>query len=210
MAPTQIPHVSGFPAANLQSSLGSSDLRLGQSNYSEENHGLPSTMPQSHNIKQTNNPLTSANRGPSGAPKSTGFDPSGYSNPTGHVTPDSVTTSGAATPFPYPQDSRPNQFPDGAFNPASNGNSLDMSGTSRAPPGSGYSSGSLPQIMESSQGHRNDLDWMFSSGTQSEFNNYPFQSGIEHTQQAIKSEPDLSNIPFSLPPDYAPFLQTKV
>ncbi len=211
MAPGQSSQASGFSANNLQSSLSLSNLRLGHSTYPGEHHGLPSTMPPSGNTEQASNPPTAGNRGPSGGPTSSGFDPLGYPNPTGHITPESVTTSGAATPYPYPQESRSNQFSaDGNFNHASNGPPLDLNGTSRAPSGSSYPSGSLPQIVESSQGHRNDLDWLFPSGSQGELSSHQFQSGIEHSQQPIKSEPEFSNIPFSLAPDYAPFLQTKV
>ena len=199
---------SGFPRANLQNSLSLSNLRLGQPSYSEEQHGLPSSMSQPSNVNQASHPLNTSGRGPTGAPTSAGFDTSGFSNPTGHITPESVTTSGAATPYPYPQDSRPTQFSsDGPFNHTSNGQSLDLSGTSRPPPGSGYPGGSLPQIVESSQGHRNDLDWFFPSGSQGEFGNHQVQSGIENSHQLVKSEPDF---PFSLAPEYAPFLQTKV
>ena len=211
MIPGQSSQVSGFSAANLQSSLGLSNLRLGQSSYSEEQHGLPSSISQSDTINQASNTLTIGNRALSRPPASSSFDPSGFSNATGHITPESVTTSGAATPYPYPQDSRPNQYSsDGTFTHASNAQSLNLSGTSRPPPGSSYPSGSLPQIVESSQGHRNDLDWYFSPGSQAEFNNHQIQSGIEQSHQPVKSEPDFSNIPFSLAPEYAPFLQTKV
>ena len=199
---------SGFPGVNLQNSLGLNNLRSGQPSYSEEHHGLPSSMSQSNKVNQASHQLSTGNRGPTGGPTSAGFDASGFSNPTGHITPESVTTSGAATPYPYPQDSRPNQFsPDGSFNHASNGQSLDLNGTSRPPPVPGYPSGPLPQIVESSQGHRNDLDWFFPSGTQGEFSNHQIQSGIENPHQHVKSEPDF---PFSLAPEYAPFLQTKV
>lgn len=211
MVPGQTAQASGFSASNSQSSLALSNLHLGQSIYSGENHGLQSTISQTTNVQQASNPQNTSNRGPSGVPTSSGFDASGFPNPTGHITPDSVTTSGAATPFPYPQDSRPNQFSsDVTFNHASNGPSLDLNGTSRAPTGSGYPSGSLPQIVGSSQGHRNDLDWLFPSGSQCELSNHQFQSGIEQSHQPVKSEPDFSNLPFSLAPDYAPYLQTKV
>ncbi len=203
----QTSRAAGFAAANSQSSLALGNLHLGQSSYAEEHHDLPS-MSQPTNASQANHPLNTGNRAPSGVPTSSGFDTSGYPNPTGHITPDSVTTSGAATPYPYSQDPRPNQFsPDGAFN---HGQSLDLNGTSRPPPGSGYPSGSLPQIVESSQGHRNDLDLYFPLGSQGDFGNHPIQSGIEHSHQLIKSEPDFSTFPFSMASDYAPFLQTKV
>lgn len=211
MIPGQTSQASGLSASNPQSSLGLSNLHLGQSIYPGENHGLPPTISQTTNIQQASNPHNTSNAGLSGVPTSSGFDVSGFPNPTGHITPDSVTTSGAATPYPYPQDSRPNQFSsDGTFNHASDGSSLNLNGTSRPPPSSSYSSGSLPQIVGSSQGHRNDLDWLFPSGSQGEVSNHQFQSGIEQSHQPIKSEPDFSNVPFSLAPDYAPFLQTKV
>ena len=210
MPPGQVSHLSGFPSTNLQGSLNIGSLRLGQTSYAEEQHGLPTTMSQSNGVKHTMNSLSTANRGPSGPSKPTGFDHTGFQNPTGHITPDSVTTSGAATPYPYPQDSRPNQFSDGSFSHAPNSTQLDLSGTNRAPAGSNYSSESLPQIVESSQGHRSDLDWLFPPGSQGDFSIHSFQSGIDHSQQPIKPDPNFSKVPFSLAPDYAPFLPTKV
>ena len=126
------------------------------------------------------------------------YDPTSYGYGSGHVTPDSATTSGAATPFTYLHDSRSNQIsPSGAFN-TGNGSDMGFSGSNRGPSSSNYTNGSLPHIAGQRGGH--DIDWP-SYGPYNSNDDYSniqqFHSGTNtpSTAQRIKSDPDLTNIP---------------
>lgn len=200
------------PDFSLHSSFDLGAMSMNQPNFSGEHHGLPDPGSRSNSVKRASNGVIVGNRAQAGGPTSS-FDASGFPTATGHVTPDSITDSGAATPYPYAQDSRSQQFPSNtSFSQATSGHPLDLSANNRAALASNYSNGSLPQIVESSQGRGNELDWtsLFQSSGQGEYVNHPYQSSIDGTHPPVKTEPHFSSVPFSLAPDYPQFLPAKV
>lgn len=208
---TQTSVTTDFAACSLNGSFDLSTLGLGPSGYSDESQSLSNRASRSSSVKRPSNSGLVGNRANYGSSSSSSYDPAGFAYSGGQITPDSITTSGAATPFPYSQEARPNQFPsDTSFSQTSHGPAVDLS-SSRASTGSSYANGSLPQILESSQSRVNDVDWssLFQPITHDEYGNPQFHS-IDSAQHSIKSEPEFANGSFPLPPGYTPYLPTKV
>lgn len=208
---TQTSVTTDFATGSLNGAFDLSTLGLGPSGYSDESQSVSNRASRSSSVKRPSNSGLTANRANYGSSSSSGYDASGFAYSGGQITPDSITTSGAATPFPYPQEARPNQFAsDTSFNQTTHGPAVDLS--SRASTGPSYTSGSLPQILESSHGRVNDVDWssLFQSNAHDEYGNPQFQPSIESAHHNIKSEPEFSNGSFPIPSGYPPYLPTKV
>ncbi|MCJ1464285.1 hypothetical protein MMC07_002898 [Pseudocyphellaria aurata] len=199
---TQPTVTTDFATGNLNGAFDLSTLVLGPSGYSDENQPLSNRESPSSSVKRPSNSSLTRNRSTYGSSSSSGYDTAGFAYSGGQITPDSITTSGAATPFPYPQEARPNQF--------SSDSSFNLN--NRASTGSNYASGSLPQILESSPGRVSDVDWssLFQSNTHDDYGNTQFHHSLESSHHSVKSEPEFSNGPFPLQPGYTPYLPTKV
>ena len=184
-----------FPPTSFSNIYNLNSLHLGQQ-YGEGENEKRVSRPNS--VKESK-PSTGShsNRASLGIVNTSGFDPTSYGYVSGHVTPDSATTSGAATPFTYLHDSRSNQIsPSGAFN-TGNGSDVGFGGSSRGPSSSNYSNGSLPHIAGQRGG--NDIDWhSFTPYTsKDEYGNIQYHSGTNTpiTAQRIKSEADHTIFP---------------
>lgn len=196
-----------------------STLRIGASRYQDESQPISSRASRSNSLK-----------GPSGCQanyresSASGYDPIGYVYSGGRITPDSITTSGAVTPFHYSQENRPGQFTntDMPFIESIHVPGLEVN--SRPPTISGYASGSLPQILEPGNGRGTDIDWppLFHSDGHESYGNAQFGSNLSSAHQLIKSEadlgelhrplepkPDFRNLPLPLPNGYASYIPTK-
>ena len=192
-----------FSPASLDGSFDINSLNLGQSQYVES----PNQLSRSNSDKKSKRSTGSvSNRTSLRLVNPSAYDPTGFGYASGHVTPDSATTSGAATPYTYLHESRSNQIsPNEVYNPAARGD-MGFGGVSGAPPSSNYSNGTLPHIAGQRGGH--DIDW-------SSFSNFNSNDDYGHTQfhsgtntplhRSIKSEADLPNMQIG---DY-PYLQSK-
>lgn len=190
-----------FTPTSLDASYDINALTLGQSPYVES----ANQDSQSSSIKKSKRSTGShSNRASLGLVNTSGYDATSYGYVSGHVTPDSATTSGAATPYTYMHESRSNQIsPSGAYNIA-NGSDMGFNGVSRAPTSSNYSNGSLPHIAGQRGGH--DIDWPFSNyNPNDDYGNTQYHSGTNTPIHRIKSETDLYSVQ---PGDYS-YLQTK-
>ena len=183
-----------FSPTSLDAAFDISALHLGRQYVERE---IEKQVSRPNSIKKSKRSTGSrSNRASLGIVNPSGFDPTSYGYVSGHVTPDSATTSGAATPFTYLHDSRSNQIsPSGAFSTA-NGSDMGFGGASRAPSSSNYSNGSLPHIAGQRGGH--DIDWHsfapYSSHDTYSNMQYPSGTNTPITAQRIKSEADLTNI----------------
>lgn len=206
---------------NVLSPSGAFDLsalRIGASRYSDESQPISSRASRSNSVKACGSQLN--HRGSSAS----SYDPIGYVYSGGRITPDSITTSGAVTPFHYLQENRSGQFTatDIPFIESIHVPGLEVS--NRTPTISGYASGSLPQILESGNGRGSDIDWppLFHSDTNENYGNPPFDSNTSSLHQLIKSEADpgqshrpvgpksdFRNLPLPLPNGYASYMPTK-
>lgn len=204
-----------FATSTSKGSFDLSTLGLGPSGYTDESQALSNRASRSSSVKRPSNNSLVGSRGTYGGSSSSSYDATNFPYSGGQITPDSITTSGAATPFAYPQEARPNQFAsDTSFTQGSNGLPMDLNGSGRAPTGSSYTNGSLPQILESSHGRGNDsdVDWssLFPSNTQDDYGNPQLHPAHDSAHQNIKSESEFPAVPFTLPPEYPPYLPTKV
>lgn len=215
MPSSQITTVTDFATAtpNIHSPFDLSTLGIIGAGYLEETHCIPSRESRSNSVKRTNNGGLVGNPGIFSASSSSSYDSTSFSYSGGHVTPDSITTSGAATPYPYSNESRASHFTsDTSFGHSNQGQGSHFAVNARAPAASSYLSESLPQIVGVSNGRGTDTDWpsTFPSNGTDEYSNTQFHSDVDNCQQPIKSEQEFSDMSFALQQEYPPYLPTKV
>ncbi|KAL8947190.1 MAG: hypothetical protein Q9222_006498 [Ikaeria aurantiellina] len=182
-------------------------LRLGgTAAYQEELHNFSSRASRANSMKRSSNGITINSRTASG-PSSVGGPDSAFPYSTGQVTPDSLTTSGAATPYSLQHDGRMTFSPDGNFH-VSNGSGLDLHNIARPQSGPAYATSSHPHIMGSANGSRNDLDLahIFSSTGQDDFNHH-YSTHHEEANHSLKQENDFSNMHYPVGNSYSNYLQ---
>ena len=172
---------------------GLSNLGLGTVAYQEELQSFSARASRANSIKRSSNGMTINSRTGSG-PSSVGGADSAFSYSTGQVTPDSLTTSGAATPYSIQHDSRLPFSPNGNYH-ANNTSGMDLS---RPHSGPVHMTSNHPHIMGSAHGSRHeltDISHLFSANGHDDFNQQ-YSSHHDDTHHPIKSEPDF-HYPYS-------------
>lgn len=211
---TQSTAVTDFAMTNIHTALDFSGLGLGSPGFADDPQSRPNRESRSNSIKQPSIGGLAGNSGNFSASSSSSFDHTGLSYSGGQVTPDSITTSGAATPYQYPNETRPNHFAsDATFSHAPQGSGAHLTGSnSRTPSGLHYTNGSLPEIVGSTYNRMSDIDWnsLMAANGGEDYSNPQFHSTFHSSQQPIKSEQDLSHVSFPSPQGYPPFSQPKV
>lgn len=179
-----------------------SDLDVGHSGLSEGQPVNSNQLSRASSVKGIGKGTPASNRGNYTAPNSAGFDSAGFSYSGGQATPDSLTTSGAATPFNYQNDPRTNQLsPNTHMNHSMNG--LDLNSISRSLTGPSYSAGTLPHIVGQSHDRPNDMGWPLEHAEEHDDYAGGHYNGNGNTQ--IKTEMSYSNGSFSVAQNYPPF-----
>ena len=124
---------------------------------------------------------------------------SGYES-TGHITPDSITTSGAATPYSFPHEQRPTQFPEsGSFPHTSNGD-LTYVPANRPPTSATFGPhGSLPHIVGQDPGRGYNTDWppLHHYSQNEEYSNGHHHSGASTPLERDKNDSDFPDFPLA-------------
>ncbi|KAI4244163.1 MAG: hypothetical protein L6R40_003147 [Gallowayella cf. fulva] len=169
---------------------GLGSLGLGTAAYQEELQNFSARASRANSIKRSSNGMTINSRTGSG-PNSVGGPDSAFSYSTGQVTPDSLTTSGAATPYSVHQDGRLPFSPNGNYHSTSD-SGLELNNISRPHSGPAHMAGNHPHIMGSANGSRQDLDLtnLFPSNGHDDFQQqYPAHPEETH-HHTIKSESD--------------------
>ncbi|KAI4138785.1 MAG: hypothetical protein L6R39_006606 [Caloplaca ligustica] len=206
--PSQTPHQTSHTTAStptLQSPFdlqGLSNLGLGTGTaaYQEELQSFSNRASRASSIKRSSNGLTVSSRTTSGPSSITGAD-SGFSYSNGQATPDSMTTSGAATPYSIPHDGRIPFSPDGNYH-ATNGSNLDLHNMSRPHSGPAYTASNHPHIISPANGSRHDLDLsLFSNNAHDD---YGQQFSPPH--DGVKSENDFTNAQYAMNGRYSNFV----
>ena len=179
-----------YTPTSLDASFDINALSLVQSPYVDNADQLS----RSNSIKKSKRSTDSnSNRASLGMVNTSAYESATFGYISGHVTPDSATTSGAATPYNYMQhDSRSTQIsPNGAYTTASG--DMGFGAVTRAPTSATYHHhGSLPHIAGHRGGH--DLDWPFPNyNSNDDYGNTLYHSGTNTplTAHRIKSEADL-------------------
>ncbi|KAL8652633.1 MAG: hypothetical protein Q9210_002576 [Variospora velana] len=192
------------PTPTLQSPLdlqGMSNLGLSTAQYQEDLQSFSNRASRANSTKRSSTGRTASSRTTSGPSSIAGPD-SAFSYSNGQVTPDSLTTSGAATPYSIHHESRLPFSPDGSYH-AANGSSLDLNSMSRPHSGPSYASSHHPHIIGSANGSRHDLDALFSSNAPDDFNQHYPTHHHEETHHNIKSEPDYSDVHYTMSGSYS-------
>lgn len=197
------------------SGLGSisnlSNTDLAQPSFSEAQRPQSNHISRANSVKGPSKSTSSGNRGSYTAPNSAGLDSAGFSYSGGQATPDSLTTSGAATPFNYSNDPRSNPLsPHSSMNQSLTGLSLDLNSITRSLSGPNYSSGALPHIVEASHDRTGGVDWSLPHLDGSE--DYSTAQYHNHTtghHQTIKPDPHYSAGTFNMPHRYPSYQATK-
>ena len=172
--------------------LKSLDLSV---NFGDPLRPTMAPMSRSNSIKKAKTSRNSSHRGSLGTAPTSGYDPN-ITYSTGQITPDSITTSGAATPYTYPHETRPNQLsPDGPLNRPASGVSLPVTSNTRPGMISHYSTGSLPHIAGNANGRGPDMDWQAYQNfpSQEDFGNQQYPTGTM-TPQQVKNELDFTSL----------------
>jgi len=184
---------------------------LGQPSFAETQRTHSTHISRTSSVKGAGKGTTSSNRSNYTAPNSAGLDGSGFSYSGGQATPDSLTTSGAATPYNYSNDPRSNQLsPHSNLHQSLNGLSLDLNSITNGLSGPSYSSSSLPHIVEASHDRTGDIDWSLPHlDSNDEYANAQYQSNSSNHHQHIKTEPQYSSGAYNMPHKYPTYQTAK-
>ncbi|KAG8531761.1 uncharacterized protein KY384_003397 [Bacidia gigantensis] len=161
MTTEQMPMPAYSTSLNSPIGLAAMDLGPGFDNRPEP---LANQVTRSNELRKANVIGSVSNRGSTSSINT--FENAAFS--TGHVTPDSVSTSGAATPYTYQHERSSLSSPaDAGFD------HLNLGRLS----GSGYPNGQLPSIVGQSGGRGNSFDWSQFPAPYSHDDFQPYQSG---------------------------------
>ena len=191
---------SAFTSSGFEGALDLRNLDLAQAAFSDGQQQALNPMSRSNSIRKQKPSRSSSNRGSMGALPTSAYEATNYGYSTGHVTPDSITTSGAATPYTYPHEARSNQIsPD---NPVSNSMGLPSGQGNRPSIVSNYSTGSLPHILGQPNGRGHDIDWLshHTFQSQEEFSHPQYNSGTvtpHHQKEDLVYEMPMNTFNFS-------------
>ena len=188
--------VASLPSysASLDSPIGLAGMGIDQPNYPDRQEPLANQVTRSNGMRKVSGLGNSSNRNSASSLSASVFDTPNVTFSTGHVTPDSVTTSGAATPYTYPHEARSslNSPADATF-----GHSMGLGlGAPRLPAGQTYAHGSLPHIVGQPNGRTQDLDWSaFQPYTSNndDFSNAQYHSGTNTPHHNYKQDADFPN-----------------
>ena len=187
---------SAFTVTGFDSPLDLRSLDLTPSNFPDGQPPALNQLSRSNSLRKQKTSRSSSNRGSMGAVSTSAYETGNYGySSTGHVTPDSITTSGAATPYTYPHETRSNQISPDTVNQAPNGIGLPAGSGSRPPAMSHFSSGSLPHIMGQPNGRGPEMDWHSYPNfqqSQDEFGNSQYNANTLTPHHQQKDELDFS------------------
>ena len=183
-------------AAQVEPAFDFNNLNLNQASYGDASNQVS----RANSVKESNRSVgTRSNRASLGMVNTSGYESNGYGNSTGHITPESVTTSGAATPYTYHPEPRISQISEnGAFAHIGNG-TLSYSAQNRPPTSSSYNHGSLPRIVgQDTTRDFNNMEWpqVLQYQSHDEYGNGNHHSGTNTPLDREKDNPDFSNISF--------------
>lgn len=193
------PHLPHYIPTSSDTSFDMNNLSLDQQNYSEHSKQVS----RANSVAGSGGSSGSqSNRASLGMVNTPVYEQAGYAHSAGHVTPDSITTSGAATPFTFPHEARTNQLPGNEqFSRTANGD-LDFGASSRPPTSSNYSHASLPQIVGQGHSRSYNTDWPpYQYNSHDEYGHGQHHSG---TNTPLEREKHDDDYPMAFP-NYTPY-----
>ena len=191
---------SAFTATGFEGALDLRNLDLSHANFQDGGQQQPlNHISRSSSVRKQKTSRSSSNRGSMGAIPTSAYEATNYAYSTGHITPDSITTSGAATPYTYPHEARSNQI--SPENQVALGLGLPPGPGGRPSQVSHYSTGSLPHIMGQPSGRGQDLDWLSNHNfhSQDEFGHPQYHSGTVTPHHQKEEMAEFMPMNFTLP-----------
>ncbi len=193
---SQLPN---FIPTSSDTSFEMNNLNLNQQNYTEHSKRVS----RANSVAGSGDSSGSqSNRASLGLVNTPVYELPGYHHSAGHETPDSITTSGAATPYTFQHESRTNQLPGiEQFPHAANGD-LDFGAVNRPHTSSDYSHTSLPHIVGQGPHRSYSTEWPpFHYNPNDDYGNGPHHSGANTPIERDKRNDDY---PLTFP-NYTPY-----
>ena len=183
--------MNSYTPTSLDGSFDITSLTLGQRQYGDNSNQVSRS---NSNKKSKGSTGSTSNRASLGM-VTTAVYPTTYEySSTGHITPESITSSGAATPYQYPHEGR------GQLSPTGPVTETNFPSNSRQHT-SGNLFQALPRIFGQTPGHGQDMDWNpLAYGTPDEYGQSHYYSGTNTPLQRTKSDSDFTSLQMS---DYA-------
>ncbi len=179
--------MTNFTPTSMDGAFDMNNLTLNQSNYGSASNQVSRANSVTRSQRRSG---SQSNRASLGMMSASGYESAGYAHSTGHITPDSITTSGAATPYTYQHEPRTSQLHEnGAF----------FTVSSRPPTSSNYSHAPLPHIVGQEHGRSYNMDWhqFHQYNSHDDYVNGQSHSGANTPLERDKPNPDFSNLPLS-------------
>ena len=184
-------HMANYPPTTMDASFDINTLTLNQHNYG----GPSNQVSRSNSVTQPKRGTESqSNRASLGMMTTSSYESGNYATSTGHVTPDSITTSGAATPYTFHHELRPTQLPESGSFPQSSHADLSFPASSRPPTSSHYAT--TPHIVTQEYGREYSSDWQNypPHNTHDEYGNEQHHSGTHTPLERDKPATDYTGV----------------
>ena len=177
--------MNSYTPTSLDGSFDITSLTLGQRQYGDSSNQVS----RSNSYKKSKGSTGSTSNRASLGMASNAVYPTTYEySSTGHITPESITSSGAATPYQYHHEAR------GQLSPTGPVTESNFSSNSRQH-AFGNLSQALPRIFGQTHGNGQDMDWnSLAYGTSDDYGQSQYYSGTNTPLQRTKSDSDFTNI----------------
>ena len=184
------PQLSAYTPTSSDTSFDMNNLSLNQQNYGERSNQVSRANSVTRSGRSSG---SQSNRASLGMVNTPVYEPAGYAHSAGHVTPDSINTSGAATPYTFQHESRTNQLPGNEQFPHTSNGDLGFCASSRPPTSSSYSHASLPHIVGQSNARGYSTDWPpYQYNSHDDYGNGQHHSGANTPLERGKPNDDFS------------------
>ena len=181
--------MASYTPTSLDGAFDITTLNLGQRQYGDNSNQVS----RSNSYKKSKSSTGStSNRASLGMVSTAVYPPTTYEySSTGHITPESITSSGAATPYQYPHESRSQLSPTGPVT------ETNFPSTSRQHASGNLFQG-LPRIFGQTHSNGHEIDWNhLTYGTSDEYGQSHYYSGTNTPLQRTKSDSDFTNLQIS-------------
>ena len=185
-----------YTPTSIDTSFDMNALTLNQPNYGSASAQVSRANSVTRSKRSTG---SQSNRTSLGMMNASGYESTGYAPSTGHVTPDSITTSGAATPYTFPHEPRIVGLPENAAFPHTTNGDPAFATPSRPPTSGTYNNGSLPHIVGHEPGRGFNPEWPHYPhyNSHEDYGSDHNHSGTTTPLDRDKSSSDFPNLPLS-------------
>lgn len=197
------PQLPNYIPTSSDTSFDMNNLSLNQQNYGEHSRQVSRANSVAGSGESSGSQSNRASLGMLNTPV---YEQAPFPHSAGHDTPDSITTSGAATPYTFQHESRTIQLPSNEqFHQPANGD-LGFGASSRPPTSSNYSHGPLPRIVGQGNPRSYNTEWPpYQYNSHDEYGYGQHHSG---TNTPLEREKQNDDYPMAFP-NYTPYPGSK-